>query len=130
MQIVITDWALDSYLDLLQGGAFSRAEYWSILRPDVERLRSYPDDAMFGNHKFWSTASVRNNLIPDGFKMKWHNMGSGRTQLRLPVGIVTKAFLCAAYVKSNPNAETKALIRFEQHVDLIRKGQFVRRGSL
>ncbi len=130
MQIVITDWALDSYLDLLHGGAFTRAEYWSTLRPDVERLRSFPQDPLFGSHKFWSPASVANNVVPDGFKMKWHQVGNGKVQLRLPVGLLTDAFLCGAYVKANASAETKALIRFKQHLNLIRQGHFVRRGTL
>ncbi|MHB1846251.1 MAG: hypothetical protein ACYCWW_15620 [Deltaproteobacteria bacterium] len=37
--IVITEWALDSYLNLLHAGTFSRAEYKNVIRPDVVLLR-------------------------------------------------------------------------------------------
>ena len=41
MDIVITEWALDSYIQLLGSGQFTRQQYWSILRPDVEKLRGW-----------------------------------------------------------------------------------------
>lgn len=43
MEIVITEWALQSYLDL--NGIFTDKEYREILRPDAE--------LKFKNGKFW-----------------------------------------------------------------------------
>ncbi len=51
MDIVITDWALQSYLDLLND--FTEAEYREILRPNAELLMIYPDHPKFGIGKFW-----------------------------------------------------------------------------
>jgi hypothetical protein len=36
LDIVITEWALQSYLDLKAQGAFTTAEYKQQIRPDVE----------------------------------------------------------------------------------------------
>jgi hypothetical protein len=131
VEILITEWALDSYLDLLNMGVFTQKDYWTILRPDVEKLRGYPADPVFqSNSKFWGPADVMGTTIRDGFKMKWHNLGNGRCQLRLPVAIIGNAYLCGAYVKSNPSAEAKALVRFTQHINLIRRGRAVVRGKL
>jgi len=43
MDILITQWALDSYLDLKQDYVFSEEEYKAVIRPDVMRLHYYPD---------------------------------------------------------------------------------------
>ena len=82
MEIVITDWALQSYLDLK--GIFTDEEYKETLRPDAERLKDYPHDPKFDNDKFWGPCKDRaKKVIRYGYKMKWHNIGSGRAQLRL-----------------------------------------------
>lgn len=47
MQVVITQWGLDSYLELKHGRVFSPAEYWGEIRPDVLRLKVFPDDPKF-----------------------------------------------------------------------------------
>ena len=95
MEIVITSWALDSYLDLKHRQVFTDQEYKTKIRPDVLLLKNYPTEIKFQNSKFWSQATDRsNNRIPDGFKMKWHQVGSGKIQLRLPVGIFSEALLC------------------------------------
>ena len=39
MKIVITAWALDSYLDLKHSGVFSSEEYKTKIRPDVLLLK-------------------------------------------------------------------------------------------
>jgi len=131
VDIVITEWALDSYLDLLHGNVFARDEYKNDLRPAVLKLRDYPKDPVFQNSKFWSPAVLMGAVISCGFKMKWHQVGNGKVQLRLPVAIVGgTAFLCCAYVKENAAKETKALIRFEQHVELIKKSKHTERGRL
>ena len=62
--------------------------------------------------------------------MKWHQIGNGRVQLRLPVGIFTEAMLCEAYVKGNPKEERRKLARFKTHLELIRRGQFTECGRL
>jgi hypothetical protein len=56
MEIVITEWALDSYLNLVAQQAFTAQEYKMVIRPDVERLKTYPSDPKFQSHKFWSQA--------------------------------------------------------------------------
>lgn len=50
MEIVITEWALQSYLQL--SDEFTSKEYKEILRFDAELLRSYPDHPKFKNDKF------------------------------------------------------------------------------
>lgn len=131
MNIVLTAWALDSYLDLKHRGAFTAKEYKGTIRPDVLVLKSYPNDPKLQNAKFWSIATDRSgNRIPDGFKMKWHNIGNGKIQLRLPVGIFQEAMLCEAYVKENPKAECRKLARFKTHLELIRRGQYTEYGRL
>lgn len=131
MDIMITQWGLDSYLELKHAAVFSNDEYWGTIRPDVELLGNYPVPTEFSNGKFWSQAADANGVIPDGFKMKWHQVGPGRVQLRLPVGMLGgRAYLCAAYVKSDPKAEKRRLAKFKTHLALIREGNFHAYGRL
>ena len=37
--VIITEWALDSYLNLKHAQVFTDHEYWNVLRPDVELLK-------------------------------------------------------------------------------------------
>ena len=62
--------------------------------------------------------------------MKWHQMGSGKVQIRLPVGMLDSAYLCEAYVKENPNQEARRLARFKTHLQMIRLRRFTERGRL
>lgn len=102
MNVLITQWALDSYLDLKSQNVFDHSEFTMRIQPDVKLLTVYPKDPKFSNAKFWSQANDGNTgVINDGYKMKWHQVGSGRVQLRLPVAIIKQPFLCEAYVKSN-----------------------------
>lgn len=39
MKVVITEWALNSYLDLKHSQVFTEHEYRNILRPDAELLK-------------------------------------------------------------------------------------------
>lgn len=81
MEVIITEWALNSYLDLKSMQVFSDDEYKKIIRPDVLLLKSYPSDIKFSQGKFWSLAQDHNNKkIPNGYKMKWHQIGSGLVQ--------------------------------------------------
>lgn len=103
-RIVITEWALDSYLTLRHAQAFTDNEYWNTLRPDVELLRTgIPSpNPKFENPKFWGPAKQGQNVLPNGYKMKWHQCGPGLVQIRLPVMAGhQEAFLCEAYVKAN-----------------------------
>lgn len=124
MEIIITQWALDSYLELRSENAFTNEEYWNVLRPDVLLLQKYPNDPKFNQGKFWSLAQDRNGrVISDGYKMKWHQIGNGRVQLRLTVGILgSECFLCEAYVKKDDKVDTRKLARFKVYLDLIWKG--------
>lgn len=130
MDIVITQWGLDSYLELKHAHTFTPEEYWSKLRPDVLLLCRFPADAKFDNQKFWSPAEVEGGIVRDGFKMKWHQLGPGQIQLRLPVGLLGSAYLCAAYVKTDPKAERRRLLKFKTHLQLIREGKFHAFGRL
>lgn len=132
-RIIITDWALDSYLCLKHAKTFSNQEYSSVIRPDVERLHGgIPSpDPKFQNAGFWGPAKSGNVVIPHGFKMKWHNLGPGKIQLRLPVMTGTaEAFLCEAYVKTNAAVDKRKMARFKTHMNLISLGQYVYRGEL
>jgi len=131
MEIVLTAWALDSYLDLKHKGVFTKQEYKQVLRPDVLLLKNYPNNPKFQNSKFWSQATDRSkNRIPDGYKMKWHNLGYGQVQLRLAVGMFQEAYLCEAYVKENAKKEQRRLAKFKTYLELIRRGQFTECGRL
>ncbi|MDB5217177.1 MAG: hypothetical protein JWO86_5104 [Myxococcaceae bacterium] len=115
--VIITDWALGSYLDLKHRQVFTDQEYWSVLRPDVELLRAgIPSpDPKFASSSFWGPAKQGNVTLSDGYKMKWHNVGQGRIQLRLPVMAgPRKAFLCEAYVKANAATEQRKMARLRR----------------
>jgi hypothetical protein len=115
IEIIITQWALDSYLDLKHDKQFSSKDYKETIRPDVLLLLEFPNHVKFGNSKFWSQATIDGNVLPSGFKMKWHNLGERCVQLRLPVGLGFQdelaglAFLLRAYVKTDPKAEARQL---------------------
>lgn len=132
MDIIITQWALDSYLDLKSKNVFSSNEFSRIIKPDGLLLLAYPNDPKFNQNKFWSPAQDKSGVvIPGGYKMKWHNIGNGRVQLRLPVGIFNgMAFLCEAYVKSNDKVDKRNIAKFNVHLDLIRRGLYITRGKL
>lgn len=131
MDIVITAWALDSYLDLKHTHVFTDPEYKGTIRPDVMLLKKYPQDAKFQNSKFWSIATDgKGSKIPDGFKMKWHQVGAGKVQMRLPVGLFAEFYLCEAYVKTDPKIEKRMMAKFKTHLELIRRGQFTECGRL
>lgn len=101
------------------------------IQPDVKLLTVFPKDPKFRNGKFWSTANEgKSKVIPDGYKMKWHQVGSGKVQLRLPVAIINQPYICEAYVKSNDKIDKRMMARFKTHLKLIRQGKFVKLGVL
>lgn len=132
MEIIITEWALNSYLELKQGMIFSNEEYYNLIRPDVLRLKSFPNDPKFSQGKFWSVAQDRNHeKIPFGYKMKWHQIGNGKVQLRLTVGIFgDECFLCEAYVKNDDKVDKRKLAKFKGYLGLIKQGCYTIRGKL
>lgn len=111
---------------------FSRQEYLDVIRPDVMRLVNYPSDTKFKNEKFWSPAKDMSKvIIPSGYKMKWHQVGDGRVQLRLTVGILgSECFLCEAYVKKNDKVDIRKQAKFKGYLELIRQGSYTIRGKL
>lgn len=118
-RVFITSWALDSYLELVPR-VVSAEDYWSTLRPDILRLTSRATDPKFNQPSFWGPAqSGPTKMIPQAFKMKWHNIGPGRIQLRL--GVIEHEgdyFLCHAWSKTS------------QHLDFARGGQLLARRNL
>ncbi|MDR3491681.1 MAG: hypothetical protein P4M12_06510 [Gammaproteobacteria bacterium] len=132
MEVIITQWALDSYLDLKRQNVFSDSEFDTTIKLDGLLLLAYPNHPKFNNNKFWSPAQDKNGvIISDGYKMKWHNIGNGKVQLRLPVGIINGiAFLCQAYVKSDDKIEKLKLSKFKDHLRLIRLNRHTVKGRL
>lgn len=130
MKIVITEWALQSYLDLK--GVFTEKEYQNTLRPDVELLNDYPKHPKFGNDKFWGPCKDKSGkIIQYGYKMKWHNIGSGRVQLRLLMVLDKEtAYMCNAYVKDNENTDFREMVKLKTKIQLINDGKYIFRGIL
>lgn len=62
--------------------------------------------------------------------MKWHQVGPGFVQLRLPIGLLSDANLCGAYVKRNKHWEIRQLAKFKTHLQLIKQGYYTVRGRL
>ncbi len=57
MEIIITEWGLNSYLEMKHNRVFTEGEYKNGLRPDVLLLARYPNDPKFNHSKFWSIAT-------------------------------------------------------------------------
>lgn len=132
LEIVITEWALQSYLDLVGSDQVTRKEYMTVLRPDILRLKQYPLDDSFKTSSFWGRATLRGGVpVEDGYKMKWHNIGNGKVQLRLCVAMIKGvAYLCQAYVKGNDATDKRNAATLLVRIDLIEQGRYERRGSL
>lgn len=142
MEGIITEWALQSNLDLKAKGIFSTQDYRTILRPDAELLKTEnPFDSnhhRFGNSNFLGPATHKNVIIKYGYKMKWHNFGAGRNQFRLCIIIITtelngeekqRAFLCNGYVKDT-NREKREMARLKIKIQKILDGTYTYRGIL
>ena len=103
MNIIITEWALQSYVDLKRQNVFTRDDYKKTLRPDVELLKNgIPSPhAKFGQANFWSPAvGLGGVVLKDGFKMKWHNILADFNPLKgnlLSIGMLF-LLLCPAIV--------------------------------
>jgi hypothetical protein len=134
MDIVITDWSLNSYLDLKHLNVFSDQEYQMQIRPDAELLKQGwpPTHPKFLNSKFWGPATGLAGLtIQHGYKMKWHNIGNGKVQLRLAIVILSgKAFLCQGYIKDNEQKDKREMAKLKNRINDIRNGNYTHRGNL
>lgn len=72
---------------------------------------------------FLGTGEARECGPPGGYKMKWHNLGPGQIQLRLPVMAGQRAaFLCEAYVKASAAVDQRKIARFKTHMNIISQG--------
>lgn len=134
MDVVITEWSLNSYLLLKHAKTFSENEYDTILRPDAELLKlGWPSkEPKFSNSKFWGAATGLGGIsIQHGYKMKWHNIGNGKVQLRLAVVLFHgKAFLCQAYVKANDSVDKRQMAILKNRINDISNGTYSFRGLL
>ena len=92
----------------------------------------------FGNSKFWGPATCKGNITKQGYKMKWHNLGNGKVQLRLCVVIVEteiedrkeqRAFLCTSYIK-NDKSEKIEMLNLRTKIRKILDGTYHYRGTL
>ena len=130
MEIVITEWALQSYLELKN--VFTEDEYREIIRPDAELLLDYPTSPKFGNDKFWGPCKDKGGrIIRQGYKMKWHQIGPGRIQLRLLIAMVDNTvYLCNAYVKDNEKTDFREMAKLKIKIQLIKEERFIFRGRL
>ena len=134
MRVTITEWALCSYLELKHQRVFTVDEYKKIIRPDVELLKQGmpPTHPKFDNDKFWGPVTDRSGrVIPNAYKMKWHNIGNGKVQLRLlVVQHDGRYLLCQAYVKKNPAVEAREAAKLKIRMRDILRGAYTTRGEI
>lgn len=142
MEVIITEWGLQSYIDLKGSGVFTDTDYKTHLRPDAELLKTdNPFDLghpKFGNDKFWGPAKFNGQILKFGYKLKWHNLGPGKVQLRLCVVIMEtelekrksqRAFLCNSYIKDD-KTDKREMARLKIRIQKIEDGTFFYRGRL
>ena len=142
MEVIVTEWGLQSYIDLKALGVFTDVDYKNHLRPDAELLKTSDPfnkkDPKFSNDKFWGPATINAKVIKFGHKMKWHNLGPGKVQLRLCVVIIEtelekiiqlRAFLCTSYVKDD-KSEKREMSRLKIKIQKIEDGTYKYRGKL
>ena len=132
MDIVITEWAFQSYLELKHKGAFTMAQYHQELRPAAMKLAVYPKDPFFRDSKKWGPAQDKNGVHIDyGYKLKWHNMGNGKVQLKCLVVIWNnKSFLCDSYIKTSDSLDKRRCSRLKSKIYDISQGHYYHRGYL
>lgn len=134
MDVVITEWSLNSYLDLKHKNVFTDKEYKKILRPDAELLKEHwpPVNPKFSSSKFWGPATgLSGNIVQHGYKMKWHNIGNGKVQLRLAIVVYdSKIFLCQGYVKNNEATDKREMAKLKNRINDIANKTYIYRGLL
>ena len=96
------------------------------------KSRKIKNDTKFQNNVGWGPAKERGGVnIQHGFKLKWHNIGSGRVELRVGVAIMsTKAFLCRGYVKSSDAVDKREIARLKTHINRLSQGRYKIMGTL
>jgi hypothetical protein len=142
MEVIITEWGLQSYISLKAKAAFTNKDYKTVLRPDAELLKTEdpfdPHHSKFSNDKFWGPAKSKGQNVKYGYKMKWHNLGPGNNQLRLCVVIVEtdlegkkgrRSFLCTSYIKDD-KSEKREMAMLKTKIRKILDGTYVYRGKL
>ena len=130
MNLILTHWALDSYQKLVNGHIFSKEDYWKIIRPDVLLLKDgHPSPhEKFNLPKFWGKATLNGRTIQYAYKMKWHNIGEGKIQLRLCVVILKrKIYICNGYVK-NDKSDPREMAKLKLKINKINENKFVKLG--
>lgn len=131
MDIVNTQWSFDSLRKLINDHAFAKSVYQNLILPDVLLLKLFPKHEKFLNDKFWSFATLNGKIIKYGFKMKWHNIGNGRVQLRVAIAIINhRIYLCQWYVKSNEKVDQKEMIKLRVKIQKIMQNIYEVRGIL
>lgn len=134
MKVEITDWALDSYLDLFHKKVFTSDDYKKILRPNASLLKDgWPSPhTQFTNSNFWGPATdTSGKTIAHGFKMKWHNFGAGLVQFRVCIALFNnQAYLCQGYVKSNDSVDKRQCAKLKIYIRDIAISNYVSRGML
>jgi hypothetical protein len=105
---------------------------WPIHAAHGSKLKLFSRHIDFNDAKFWGPATDRGGKnIQNGYKMKWHNLGPGRVQLRLSVAILSsRAFLCRAYVKSSDAKDKREATKLKDHIQDIHFGRHQERGVL
>lgn len=132
MDLILTNWALDSYQELRKNHVFSKEEFWEIIRPDVLLLKDgYPSaHEKFNQSKFWGEATLNGEIIQNAYKMKWHNFGRGRVQLRLCVVILKRhIYICNGYVKDD-KSDPREMAKLKLKIVKIKENKFVKLGVL
>jgi hypothetical protein len=131
--VVVTEWTLDSFLQLAQRGVLTSAEHGGVLRPDLVLLRQGlpATDPRFHAHAFWSPAKQGSWLIRGGYKMKWHQLGPLQVELRLAVtALPGQVLLCECYDKASSADERRKMARLKTQMNLIAAGRYTHRGTL
>ena len=102
MTIVITEWALQAYTDRLGGACSLMPNIGADSAPMLNGSRCFLTIRNSQFELLGAGADRSKKNVPDGYKMKWHNIGPGKNQLRLAVALINgNAYLCQAYVKNN-----------------------------
>lgn len=132
MDVYITNWALQDYLEHKHKKVFSSEEYKDRLRPEAELLKQFPNHPKFDDGKFWGPGRDRSGkIVTNGYKLKWHNVGSGNVQLRVLVVMFDgDAYICDAYVKKDDKVDARKMAILKNRVKAIFSRNVVTRGTL
>ncbi len=133
MEVIITEWALDTYLQLKHQNIITPQLYKTVIRPDVELLLDYKEPGespKFSTANFWGPVTAGGS-VSSAYKMKWHNFGSGRVQLRLLCYVHDgEVYLCKGYVKSNDRVDRRMMVQMLDHIELIEEGKANEEGRI